>query len=392
MGLEDIIGGTIDAVVNDTANGKGQHYEIDLRRARLMLSSLGWSKGIGVPGKLVFDMIQAADGYRVENLKLTGDGFGLSGKVALDGKYNLISADIDEFALRKGDQAAFTLKRDAKGGYIVNATGKTFDIRGLMTRFRKPPPGGSTAPDLTVDARFDRLIGFNNEVLSKGEMAITAASGTLRRLDIKGTLGNSVIGATYSDDSRSANLLLTTADAGAFFRYIDLYQRIVGGTLRLQGRRANDAEPLLGAFDISNFHIVGEQVMSRFASSTDRSDGFNPNAVPFDRMQLNYTLRNSVIVIDDAVLRSPSIGATFDGRIDLAASQILIQGTYLPAYAINNMFGKIPVLGLALGGGSKGGLVGITFKVEGPMDNPGVQINALSAIAPGMFRKIFEFH
>ena len=42
-------------------------------------------------------------------------------------------------------------------------------------------------------------------------------------------------------------------------------------------------------------------------------------------------------------------------------------------------------------GGGDGGLIGVTFKLEGDADSPGVQINPLSAIAPGIFRSIFEF-
>ena len=68
-----------------------------------------------------------------------------------------------------------------------------------------------------------------------------------------------------------------------------------------------------------------------------------------------------------------------------------ITGTYLPAYAFNNLFSRIPILGLALGGGSREGLFGVTFKIDGPIAQPQVFFNPLSAVAPGIFRKIFEF-
>jgi hypothetical protein len=68
-----------------------------------------------------------------------------------------------------------------------------------------------------------------------------------------------------------------------------------------------------------------------------------------------------------------------------------IAGTYIPAYAVNNIFGRIPILGLALGGGNNEGLFGITFQVAGPLDDVHMEINPLSAIAPGIFRKIFQF-
>ena len=43
-----------------------------------------------------------------------------------------------------------------------------------------------------------------------------------------------------------------------------------------------------------------------------------------------------------------------------------LHGTFVPLYGLNNMFGKIPIFGLFLGGGSNEGLVGITYEASGP--------------------------
>jgi hypothetical protein len=63
----------------------------------------------------------------------------------------------------------------------------------------------------------------------------------------------------------------------------------------------------------------------------------------------------------------------------------------MPAYGLNRIFGEIPIIGVLLGNGRDGGLIGVTFKLEGDADSPAVQINPLSVIAPGIFRSIFEF-
>jgi hypothetical protein len=391
MGLNDIIGGTIDAVVTDAQAGKPQHYEIDLRRARLTLATLGWSKGVGVAGKLAFDLLTQPDGgYKVDNIRLTGDGFGLSGRAVLDSKYGLVSADISEFALRKGDDIAFSLKRE-RNGYVATATGKSFDLRGLMQGMKRATTKNGTAPDLTLDAKVEKLIGFNNETLSKADISIAAAAGSLKKLDIKGTLGNSQLVASYAETPQEGRSLLTTSDAGALLRFIDLYQRVAGGDLRLEGRRVGANEPQVGTFQVTNFRVVGEPFMARVASNAN-DQGINYNSVPFEAMQLNFTARNQLVVIDDAVLKGAQIGVTLDGRLDFNNGAMLLQGTYLPAYALNNIFGRIPIIGLIAGGGSKGGLFGITFRVEGAMDDPAVKINPLSAIAPGITRKFLEFH
>jgi hypothetical protein len=54
------------------------------------------------------------------------------------------------------------------------------------------------------------------------------------------------------------------------------------------------------------------------------------------------------------------------------------------------MFGQIPIVGLFLGGSNEG-LVGITYEVVGPPSAPVLRVNPISAVAPGVFRKMFEF-
>jgi len=48
------------------------------------------------------------------------------------------------------------------------------------------------------------------------------------------------------------------------------------------------------------------------------------------------------------------------------------------------------VVGLFLGG-DKEGLVGVTYEVVGKPGNPVLHVNPLSALAPGLLRKVFEF-
>ncbi|MGH6853764.1 MAG: hypothetical protein ACREDJ_11350, partial [Methylocella sp.] len=50
---------------------------------------------------------------------------------------------------------------------------------------------------------------------------------------------------------------------------------------------------------------------------------------------------------------------------------------------------KLPVVGLILGGGSNEGLIGVNYRITGLASAPTLNINPLSAIAPGIFRQIF---
>ena len=108
-------------------------------------------------------------------------------------------------------------------------------------------------------------------------------------------------------------------------------------------------------------------------------------------MLAHFRAADRALAIEDAVLRGPQLGASFSGRYDARTTDVTVIGTYIPLFPLNNLFGQIPIIGLALGAGPREGLIGVTFKVEGPVSEPHVFINPLSAVAPGIFRKIFDF-
>jgi hypothetical protein len=54
------------------------------------------------------------------------------------------------------------------------------------------------------------------------------------------------------------------------------------------------------------------------------------------------------------------------------------------------MFGQIPLVGLFLGGSNEG-LIGVTYEVVGTPAAPVLRVNPISALAPGLTRKIFDF-
>jgi hypothetical protein len=73
-----------------------------------------------------------------------------------------------------------------------------------------------------------------------------------------------------------------------------------------------------------------------------------------------------------------------DGAID-------IDGTIVPVYALNAAIGEVPILGDILTGGKGEGIFGLTYAVGGTMAQPRFQVNPVSAIAPGILRKFFEY-
>jgi hypothetical protein len=75
--------------------------------------------------------------------------------------------------------------------------------------------------------------------------------------------------------------------------------------------------------------------------------------------------------------------------IDLDAGSCDIHGTVVPAYALNTLPGKIPLIGKLFSPEKGGGLFAMRYTMTGPFANPKVTINPLSALTPGFLREIF---
>ena len=386
VGLDEVLSGTIAAQVTDGA-GAGQHYDLDLRRARVVLPGIGWTKGIGVPATLTFDMKPAQGGYAVENLVLRGDGFGFSGSAQLDESYGLASANIDRLSLRAGDSVALKLTR-GKNGYAITARGDSFDMRGMIGHVRDRNDQAGGFPDLAINARIGRLVGYNNEEIRDASLTLVSVGGETQKLAFTGKLGGDDLNLDFAVEPGGTTLTGTARDAGRLMRFTDIYTRMRGGVLSVEGK-AGRSGPLVGSLQVDGFDVQNEPAMERVV--VNNAEGFNPRSVHFDRMVARFRRTDRVLTIEDALLAGAAVGATFSGRYELSSTNLSITGTYLPAYAFNNLFSQIPIIGLALGGGMREGLIGVTFKIEGPIAQPQVFFNPLSAVAPGIFRKIFEF-
>ncbi len=394
MGLDQILGGTIDAQISNVEDGgKGQHFDLDLRRAKVVMPGLGWSKAVGVPATLTLD-VKPIDGggYSVENIHLDGAGFGFTGSAKLDNGYALVSADLDHFSLHQGDSLAFQLTR-TKSGYGIVAHGASFDLKGVLDQLENGGDHDVNAPDVTIDARVDRLIGFNQQVIAGARLAMASSEGYLQKLDVAGAIGGADLKVAYSDSSQGASLLVSSEDAGSVLRYINLYTRVDGGRLSITGQRDGAEGPLVGSFELTNFNLKNEQAVSQIATPQPGAPAINLSHAHFDRLAARFQKIARRINVDDGLVRGADTGASFNGRFDLAVSRMAINGTLIPAYDFNDAIGHIPIVGMILTGGvGGGGLFGLTFRIEGPLNGAHLIVNPLSVVAPGIFRKIFEFH
>jgi uncharacterized protein YhdP len=108
----------------------------------------------------------------------------------------------------------------------------------------------------------------------------------------------------------------------------------------------------------------------------------------FQKMKVVFERSPGALEIKDAVIYNPNMGLTAEGTVNFARNTIDVAGTFIPAYSVNNLLGQIPLVGVLLGGGRNEGVFAISYRAEGALNDPKLTVSPLSAIAPGILRKI----
>ena len=144
-----------------------------------------------------------------------------------------------------------------------------------------------------------------------------------------------------------------------------------------------------GVLNVHDFTIHDEAQLQR-AVTTNGQQQNRRNEIMFSGMRVEFTRMPGRVGLREGVVRGPLLGGTIDGVVDYARDEMHMRGTLVPLYGPNNLLGQLPLVGMFLGG-EKEGLVGITYEVVGRPGNPVLHINPISALAPGLLRKVFEF-
>ncbi|GAB5376212.1 MAG: hypothetical protein AcusKO_26740 [Acuticoccus sp.] len=351
----------------------------------------------------------------IAGLEVLGEG-GLDIEGSLDFSADgLERAAFSKFALADDDDARLDVVREGEG-YRVTLDAEQLDGRRTVKDILKPSGKPKTPPkedgetpfgiDLTADIDVVRL----NDDATLDEFSVRALHDgkQLRRLSAKGRLNGVNAGAIAVELKEAENgtrrLQADIATLGRFLAALDYYGRMRGGRTTVDARLDKDGV-VAGRLIAKDFVLADEATLEDILRRANaRQNAAGRPGVPlsyqqtsavdglsFDQLVVDFTRRGDLVEISDATLRGPLIGGTASGEIDLAAGTIVLNGTIIPAYGVNNLFGRVPVLGQILGGGDKGGLIGVTFRIVGPIDSPQVLLNPMSAIAPGIFRRIFEF-
>lgn len=410
VNLPAVTGPVLVRLVGTTNNKDTRaNIELDLTNARINDLVPGLTKPAGKPLKARFTSVDSGSTLKINDLTLEGSGSLIKGSLELSNAGEVNGANFPVFQLSDGDKAS--LKADRVGDVLkVRITGEVIDARGIMKSLMSTPANAGAAAsnaarrdqrqtrsgqDVDVEAKVGALTGNHGEVLRQMDLSLGRRGVELRSFQLSAKAGRdgTVAGEIRTLANGKRAMLVTTSDAGAVLRFLDVYPKIDGGEMWvILDPPRGDTTPQEGTLNLRDFVVRGEPGLAILSDAARDSSGkAEAGTAVFQKAQAKFTRAPGSISVRDAAIWGPVAGVTLDGSVDFIAERIGIRGTYVPAYGLNNLFSKLPVIGALLGGGPNEGLLGVTFEIVGPLSGPRLTVNPLSAVAPGFLRKMFEF-
>ena len=395
----DYLAGPTDFTVEVSGQADGRRQwrvDVGLDDAVIRIPELFWEKPAGVGGVLELRLQSAPNApLSVDFFNLAAGDLSAQGRAALDSESGALRRlDLDRLLFGETDVRA-VLVVDEGGGYRMTIKGPSLDLRPYLD----DQGAGNALPELSIAASIGRLITRDDQALYMVESSLRATGGLWEAARVDGTLasGKSLILEILRRNDGRRYFRMKSDAGGEMLRALDIFDDAIGGEITIlavlddQGAAAGAVE---GELKIKNFTLRKVPVLARIltvATLTGVFDLLSGEGLPFSRLVVPFIKRGEVLDIMDARAFGPAIGFTFKGRIDREAGTADLDGTLVPAYALNSIFGKIPIIGdLLVGGDEAGGVFAMNYKLSGALDDPKIVINPLSVLAPGFLRDLFK--
>lgn len=371
----------------DLPKGRAPDFDLqsDLTGLRLAVPQLNWSKPSGVTGNLrVTGQLGATP--TVDTLAVSGAGLTAEGAVSLRAGGALERLRLD--TLRAGDwlDAAVDIVGQGPGNPVqVVLRGGVLDLRRADLgdgAGQQAQAAGQRGPPMQV--RLDRLQITDTIALTDMRGTFGTVGGLDGSFQARLNGGTAVEGRVLPQNGRSA-VRLISADAGGVLRSAGLLRQVAGGQLSLTLLPVGTGGAFDGNLDITDVRIKDAPGIAGLLNSISvvgLINELNGDGIYFDEVEGSFRLTPNRLILTEASAVGASMGLSMDGIYALDTGMIDMQGVITPVYMLNGIGAVLTRKGE--------GLIGFNYTLKGPAKQPGVGVNPLSALTPGMFRDIFR--
>ena len=374
---------------------------LGLTETRLHLADLGWTKAAGVPSEarvdlsLIGDRVSKVDRFTV-----------VAGDLEVDGSATFAPRGLERISFRRFAYGRTDVKGHLvlrpNGGWDADLTGSSFDLEPVLKDLTGGKDGDfeerDSGPGFSITASLDRVRLGPGRWMEGVAGKVVRSRGKWTDIRLNGRFGKDQAFELNIEPGEEGNrkIVIHADDAGEALRRFDLYENMLGGTLDLKGTLDDSLPnaPLKARLVIENYRVIKAPVLTHvlsIMSLTGILEALHGEGLSFLTLDAPLSFEGGLLRVSEAHASGPSLGFTASGSIHFPVDRLELEGEVVPAYVINSLLGRIPVLGKIFTGGEKGsGVFAATYKMAGPIENPKVSVNPLSVLAPGFLRKLFN--
>ncbi|HCQ82183.1 MAG TPA: hypothetical protein DIT66_05105 [Rhodobiaceae bacterium] len=398
---------------------RAYHFNADLTPAKVSFSPLGHEKDIGQWAQLA-GRVDFSDDRAARDLTFSYEEQGATpivGSATVVGK-ELTSLSMPRFSLGTTQNVEFDLT-DVSGYQQMTLRATALELGDPMSlllglsrarsgksgKARRERDQGLSAvlgDNLTIEAQIDTLRGSYDEQLDGFQLVVNTSGGLFERMRVQGTFGDGteLVGDLARTNPKLRSYTLQSENGSNLLRFLGVLRDLEGGALLLQGEVHDDGmsaqgspQDMAGRFEMQAFRAREVPVLARLlslGSFTGIADTLSGDGIAFDIAQFKFIVTDGKLQVKSGRFNGPALGLTTQGAIDTTTQEVDFGGTVVPAYGINSLISRVPLVGRVLTGRKGEGIFGFSYRVGGPSDDLSVLVNPLSILTPGIFRRIFE--
>ena len=402
--LDDYLKGPI-GVIGTLTGHRGALLQasatLDLTQAMLVLDLIGVDKPAGFPTTAhVVTTFGAKSSVATQSIHLAGPSVAADADLKFDAHGHLAQLHAPMVRIGAQDDFVLDMARDASG-LSITLRGHSLD----GTRLARHGDGNTDDKldePFHVDAKLDRLVMRDGVALSSFALDVTGIADRPAALTLSASLSKTAtLTASIAPSDAGRKLSFSTNDMATLVKGLFGFESMRGGKFdlaaTLPGKAADDgkgnAVDIQGKAVLKDFRVIDQPFLARLFSAGSLGGLLNlmqGQGIAVDELDVPFSSKNGVLSIYDARATGPAIGITAEGYIDRPKNDIALKGSLVPLFGINNVLGYIPLIGDVLTSKQGEGIIGMTYSVSGNADEPQVSVNPLSALAPGILRRIFQ--
>lgn len=170
----------------------------------------------------------------------------------------------------------------------------------------------------------------------------------------------------------------------------DINLKINTGSLKIEGEQSSNLKTYDGKIVGKDFVFLDTPFLADFItlfSLQGLAQKLKDGGIIFESLNGKYELSEDKLRIVDSLLKGSELGIQFDSVIGLEDDYFLTTGSVIPAYTINTLLTKFPIVGDIITAGSpEDGLIGAKFKVEKENDEYKISYNPISVFVPNLIK------